>query len=861
MPDLDERLATLDRVSPPELWRRIERHQPRRPVPDRDRRGPSRLLAAVVAILVAVAGIAVAIRAFSSGSPKPLVSPSPAPERPGSLIAFETQSDSDPVPVIALMRSDGTGIHRLVAGMGPTWSPDGTKIAFSCGTLRAICVMDADGTHLRQITTPPTAGGDESPSWGPSSIAFTRSYSFQSGGRPRDIFTVNPDGTQLRRLTTDASDDFDPTWSPDGTQFAFSRIARVLRPPGQPREVQDIWQIWVMHADGSGEHALTAEATGATRPAWSPDGSLIAFDEDAVIFMMSPDGTGLHQLTPGTADAPGRLGAFPAWSPDSTRIVFTCGDGDTNNDICVMNADGTGRHNLTTGPENEGTPAWQPSEPIPVTPSPTPTPEASSLPPAGQVLGTVVLTSSPDQTVIWTVSDGTVYAAMWVSSEHSSQFTLVQVDPDGSRTTSVAPFDLIDYLFTIAVSPDGYVYVGTSVIKRFTEAKDELIRVDPDSGRVEAKATFDGRVAPLAHGASLWASIGDGRVVRLDRATLGEVASRRLVPLGRALSNSAVLSRPEYALGRVWVLVEDGLALDLVSLDPQSLDVLSRTPVPREGDLFQALSQVVGDDSHLYLVGGAIQPVGPNGGLLGAPVLVPGMSGATVFGDGLVGFVSQESTDTKLLVELSSDGTILAGLDVPEGGSDIHVEGPDAWFAGDMGQGSGIVHVRLGPAAPAAPPVPTPSGIAPSEEGLPSAVAETRDTILAAASTGDYEMLRDVLVPAVFLSDYGFGVDPIDRWDALGTKPLATMAVLLQMPFAIKGGSEGTVYRWPWFTSENAPSDLTAEERAILATVFSDQEIDQMFRTPDDGGYVGPELEILADGTWSSFRTPAEGGP
>src|SRR5262245_1034958 len=141
MPDLDVRLRTLDRLSPPELWRRIERHEPRRPIQDRERRGPSRTVAAVVAILVAVAGITVAVRAFSNGPPTPPVHPSPIPSPKGSLILFTTQSPSDPSPAIAVMRSDGTGIRRLVHGVDPTWSPDGTQIAFSCGTPLSICVM------------------------------------------------------------------------------------------------------------------------------------------------------------------------------------------------------------------------------------------------------------------------------------------------------------------------------------------------------------------------------------------------------------------------------------------------------------------------------------------------------------------------------------------------------------------------------------------------------------------------------------------------------------------------------------------------------------------------------------------------
>src|SRR6266508_1581021 len=63
-----------------------------------------------------------------------------------------------------------------------------------------------------------------------------------------------------------------------------------------------------------------------------------------------------------------------------------------------------------------------------------------------------------------------------------------------------------------------------------------------------------------------------------------------------------------------------------------------------------------------------------------------------------------------------------------------------------------------------------------SGEGLPGPVAKTRSAILAAAESGEYGSLRDVVQPKSFLSDFGFGEesDPVGRWETMGPKPLET---------------------------------------------------------------------------------------
>lgn len=141
-----------------------------------------------------------------------------------------------------------------------------------------------------------------------------------------------------------------------------------------------------------------------------------------------------------------------------------------------------------------------------------------------------------------------------------------------------------------------------------------------------------------------------------------------------------------------------------------------------------------------------------------------------------------------------------------------------------------------------------------SPSGLPSGVAATHSKLLAAAEAGEYELLRPVLDRAVFLSDFGFGndqPDPIDRWKALGPKPLDTMGAILRMPHAVKETNEGTLYQWPRLDPDSNAGDVTPAEREAFLTFMTDGELANAFRP--EYGYTGPRLGILADGTWWFF--------
>src|SRR5262249_27540805 len=111
--------------------------------------------------------------------------------------------------------------RNLAEDVHPTYSPDGTMIAFASNRAgkRDIYVMRVGSAEApRRLTLHP--GNDERPVWSPDGarIAFISDRSGQY-----DIYIINADGTDERRITTAPVDEGNPAWSPDGRFLAFSR--------------------------------------------------------------------------------------------------------------------------------------------------------------------------------------------------------------------------------------------------------------------------------------------------------------------------------------------------------------------------------------------------------------------------------------------------------------------------------------------------------------------------------------------------------------------------------------------------------------------------------------------------------------
>jgi Tol biopolymer transport system component len=209
-----------------------------------------------------------------------------------------------------------------------------------------VWTINADGTDLTQLTDSP--GFDFDPSWSPDGtrIAFRSERSGDS-----EIWVMNADGSDQQQLAAGLS----PAWSPDGSKIAYSSPGEILCPPGQGL---DCTGLSIMNADGFGQHRVP-NTDGGEYPTWSPDGNRIAFNSNLtgehVMYVVDPDGSNLVDLS-----AVGE-GWQVDWSPDGSSIIFASSRDQTDpgyDDIYVMRPDGSDVRRLTN--QKAYTPAWSP---------------------------------------------------------------------------------------------------------------------------------------------------------------------------------------------------------------------------------------------------------------------------------------------------------------------------------------------------------------------------------------------------------------------------------------------------------------------------------------------------------------------
>lgn len=273
--------------------------------------------------------------------------------------------------------------HAATAALGSTGKvgvAQGGSIVYSSerGNEMEICSVRPDGSRAQRYyhNIDLEYSWDTNPVLSPdgTKIAFT---SDRTGDT--EVFVMNSDGTGLINVSNDPAEDTAPiTWSPDGSRICWAT----------DRYPSSDWAVNLVcaRADGSGLVALTHEVIGneCERPAWSPDGTKIAYEKwdydntfnDQIFCMTLNTGGGTVSVTSNVlisnnnnpsvwanADGP------PTWNPNSTVVAWT-DDRDYNNDpnwntgvaVYKGHVDGSGIVRLTNTDSTKdcGIPSWSP---------------------------------------------------------------------------------------------------------------------------------------------------------------------------------------------------------------------------------------------------------------------------------------------------------------------------------------------------------------------------------------------------------------------------------------------------------------------------------------------------------------------
>ncbi len=338
----------------------------------RDRRQRTkRITAAAVGIAVALAAIFAGASVIRSSPRLPVTTP---PVRNGDITFMVQDGLGGAAPGGA--RPGGLHLPCCDAFGGwieaAEWSPDGTRLAYAIyayeptavSVSRGVYVLDVASGHVEGLTEGPADSLDWSPDGG------RLAYSDGSA-----IHVVDADGSNAATVWAGAGQARDPTWSPSGTEIAMSVLIDSGGPGGSAKPSDGT--IHVIGVDGTNDRVIATGSEGpAAAPAWSPDGSTIAYIEGCGVWVMSPDGSNktlirhldgcrfrrglaLGQTEPATvvsfSDATKLV-----WSPDGMRIAINLQTVDNGFPLYVMHPDGTGFEELEVPAGATPPIAWQP---------------------------------------------------------------------------------------------------------------------------------------------------------------------------------------------------------------------------------------------------------------------------------------------------------------------------------------------------------------------------------------------------------------------------------------------------------------------------------------------------------------------
>ena len=240
---------------------------------------------------------------FSACAPVVAVGPEPATDR----IAYA--SNVAGTYDIWTIDPDGGNAVPVTTGAGtenyPTWSPDGTRIAYTDdGTIRIIN-HDGSGTPFTVYSSGPSASFLD---WSPDGTRLA--FSANAGASGFDVWVIDVDGTDLTNLTDtyelsgSPSQEGQPAWSPDGTQLAIKRTSA------------SVSDLWLLDPDAPASPTqLTTDGGNKTSIRWLPSGGALTFNLDGL--------KRLDTTTLAVTNLSGDVGTRGmSWNSDASRLTF-----------------------------------------------------------------------------------------------------------------------------------------------------------------------------------------------------------------------------------------------------------------------------------------------------------------------------------------------------------------------------------------------------------------------------------------------------------------------------------------------------------------------------------------------------------
>lgn len=272
----------------------------------------------------------------------------------GSQLIFQSKRDGRECDQIYTMRADGSDVRMVSSGAGRTtcsyFFARGQRILYSSTHLGGtacpprpdfsrgyvwpiypsydIFTANADGSQLRQLTRTPGYDAEATVSNDGRRIVFT---SMRDGDL--DIYTMNADGSRVRRVTSELGYDGGAFFSTDGRQIVYrayhprttEEIARYRQRLAENVIEPNVFEIWVMNADGTNKRQITNLNAASFAPFFHPSGRRIIFASNVHdprgrnfdLYIINTDGTGLERITFNET-----FDGFPIFSPDGRKLVF-----------------------------------------------------------------------------------------------------------------------------------------------------------------------------------------------------------------------------------------------------------------------------------------------------------------------------------------------------------------------------------------------------------------------------------------------------------------------------------------------------------------------------------------------------------